>query len=122
VEAPEVLRFVQDYFNEMYEIDEEYETSPDSGPGALGDAVKKMLVVYGRRWRRDDDYWKPCSSGWPSDYELARTRDWKVYRLSPDTYRVSYLIKVGGDMAYAYDVRRFPDGLRMWTTTFDNPC
>ena len=75
--------------------------------------MNKMLVVYDRSWRRDDDYWKPCSTGWPSDYELARTREWQVYRLSRDTYRVAYWIDVGVDMLYAYDVQRFPDGLRI---------
>lgn len=35
----------------------------------MSDLQAGQLAVYDRHWSRADDYWKPCSFGWPSDHD-----------------------------------------------------
>jgi hypothetical protein len=40
--------------------------------------IDGMREVYGRYWRRNNDYWAPCSLGWPSDHDPA----WRLLRFA----------------------------------------
>jgi hypothetical protein len=48
-------------------------------------------------------------------YDVEAMTDWRVHRLDDDAWRVSYREPMTGPLtlARAYDVRRFPDGLRI---------
>ena len=41
----------------------------DACAQAMNELLAKKLQIYERYWSRDDDDWKPCSFGWPSDHD-----------------------------------------------------
>lgn len=57
------------YDNEMFEIDRAYHERGDEN--AMDELLSNKLDIYERYWSRDDDDWKPCSFGWPSDHDPA---------------------------------------------------
>jgi hypothetical protein len=114
VDAPEVIEFLKAYMAENFEADRVHHEH-ESEEGALRKAIAAKHETYERCWRRDDDYWEPGSVGWPSDDDWSRTRNWKIYEVTPDIWRVAYELHLAGETysSYAYDVRRFADGLRI---------
>lgn len=61
------------YDAEMLALDRDYhERSGDED--IAGEVIERKLAVYDRYWSRDDDYWEPCSTGWPSDHDPDRRK------------------------------------------------
>jgi hypothetical protein len=126
VTAPEVVGVVKDWMTEIHRIEARYrEDRAAPPPGAPGpdDAEEEVVdraiadkqPVYEQYWRREDEYHRPCSVGTIRWYDVDAMTDWQVHRLGDDTWRVSYREPMTGPLtlARAYDVRRFPDGLRI---------
>jgi len=59
------------YDGEMLAIDRAYHERGDEGVQAMDELLAKKLDIYERYWSRNDDEWKPCSFGWPSDHDPA---------------------------------------------------
>lgn len=59
------------YDNEMFAIDRTYHERGDESTQAMDELLAKKLEIYQRYWSRDDDEWKPCSFGWPSEHDRA---------------------------------------------------
>lgn len=59
------------YDGEMFAIDRTYHERGEESTQAMDDLLAKKLDIYERYWSRDDDSWKPCSFGWPSDHDPA---------------------------------------------------
>ena len=59
------------YDGEMLAIDRAYHERGDESTQAMDELLAKKLEIYERYWSRDDDSWKPCSFGWPSDHDRA---------------------------------------------------
>jgi hypothetical protein len=58
------------YDGEMLAIDRAFHERDQEGElQAMKELLASKLEVYERYWSRDDDYWKPCSFGWPSDHD-----------------------------------------------------
>lgn len=116
VDEPLVLRLVQTWMKDIHRIERRYEaerlaaTSEPVSHALADQAIDDMQPVYDRVWRRDDEYWRPCAVGMGHWYDLDAMGDWAVRRLGEGQWRVSYR---DGEQTKAYDVRRFPDGLRI---------
>jgi hypothetical protein len=65
------------YDSEMLAVDRAYHERDQAGEQAMDELLASKLEVYERYWSRDDDYWRPCSFGWPSDHD-------------PETRKVSF--------------------------------
>ena len=61
------------YDAEMLAIDRDYHEREDE-EGIAGVLLDRKRAVYRRYWSRDDDYWEPCSFGWPSDHDPDETK------------------------------------------------
>lgn len=59
------------YDGEMLAIDRTYHERGDESTQAMDELLAKKLEIYQRYWSRDDDSWKPCSFGWPSEHDPA---------------------------------------------------
>ncbi len=59
------------YDGEMLAIDRDYHQRGEQSTQLMDELLAKKLEIYGRYWSRDDDDWKPCSFGWPSDHDPA---------------------------------------------------
>jgi hypothetical protein len=59
------------YDGEMFAIDRTYHERGDDSTQDMDELLAKKLDIYARYWSRDDDSWKPCSFGWPSDHDPA---------------------------------------------------
>lgn len=57
------------YDGEMFAIDRMYHQRGDESVQVMNELLAKKLEIYERYWSRDDDDWKPCSFGWPSDHD-----------------------------------------------------
>ena len=57
------------YDNEMLAIDRAYHERGEGDAQAMDELLGKKLDIYERYWSRDDDDWKPCSFGWPSEHD-----------------------------------------------------
>lgn len=62
------------YDGEMFAIDRIYHERGDDSAQAMDELLAKKLEIYERYWSRDDDSWKPCSFGWPSDHDPATVK------------------------------------------------
>ena len=113
VDAPDVIAFVRDYEAALFEQDVAYHAKREGDEQAFKRALAANRLAYDRFWRRDDDYHEPICTGWPSDHDPATHSGWRVYRLSDDTWRVAFERFIGITLHSCYDVRRFPDGLRI---------
>jgi hypothetical protein len=121
VTAPEAVNIVQDWMTQIHRIESRYRkecvSTADAYPSdeVVARAIANKQPVYERFWRREDEYHRPCSVGAIRWYDVESMRDWQVYRLNDDAWRVTYHEPITGPMmlAKAYDVRRFPDGLRI---------
>lgn len=121
VEAPDVLAHAQGYCAEIAEIERAHCALPeDEQIRRFRDAVGAQQPVYERYWRRDDDYWRPCSVSCPSENDPEANSDWRVFSSGPDRYRVTYAHDVAGVLKSprAFDIVRFPDGLRIVDSLF----
>lgn len=58
------------YDAEMLPLDEEHRLKrKDSDYSAISRRLlDAKMEIYRRYWRRDDQYWEPCSFGWPSEH------------------------------------------------------
>ena len=61
------------YDAEMLPLDREYHEHSGE-ENILESVVDRKIEVYERYWSRDDDYWEPCSTGWPSEYDPAERK------------------------------------------------
>lgn len=88
---------------------------------ALNGAIACKMAVYDRMWRRDDDYWKPCSASGNPDEANDDPSSWSVTRLDDGSYRVEYMdvLIPGMPRDRAYLVRAFDDGLRIIDFLFE---
>jgi hypothetical protein len=66
---------VDSFDSKMFALDARHNDGEREGVDA--ELLAQKIAVYDDHWRRDDDYWKPCSFGWPSDHD-------------PGEYRVSF--------------------------------
>lgn len=46
----------------------------DDDTALLDRVIDAKMLSWRRDWARDDDYWHPCSTGWPSDHDRASAR------------------------------------------------
>ncbi|WP_020180966.1 DUF6882 domain-containing protein [Methylopila sp. M107] len=116
VDAPDVLALVQGYGAEIAAIERRhYALSKEERRDAFEAAIAEQQPVYERYWRRDDDYWRPCSVSSRSENDPALNADWRTLARGPGRYRVTYRHELTPDLRVqrAYDVERFPDGLRI---------
>lgn len=60
------------YDSEMLIVDEGYHAQDDRGK--MGVFLDRKTEIYARFWKRDDDYWKPCSLGSPSEHNVKDYR------------------------------------------------
>ncbi|MDF7776651.1 hypothetical protein P1X14_15445 [Sphingomonas sp. AOB5] len=105
------------YDAEMLALDLEYhERSGEED--ILGPLIDRKMAVYKRYWSRDDNYWKPCSTGWPSDHD-PDTR--KLHFSAPHPAGGALDIAIGktfGQTAYRIElvdgVLRITDNLIEW--------
>lgn len=116
VKALGIIDFVRQFMRDTFEIEKAFHDKYGSRfpARASGRAIQDKRAIYERYWRRDDDYWQPCSMGWPSDDDLSRTRRWEAFRISRGCYRINY--RITNESSFrdcAYVVQRFPDGLRI---------
>jgi hypothetical protein len=114
-EAPEALALVQSYCREIAAIEKaHYELPDDEQETRFEEAIAAMQPVYDRYWRRGDDYWRPVSVASQSECDLSLMQDWKTFSRGPDQFRVTYVRVVPHLRSpRAFDVERFPDGLRI---------
>ncbi len=125
-EAEEALALVKAWRAKVVVIDKAWDAErrkrkrtgtdgDDSSLTALDTAIAAKMTHYDRIWRRDDDYWKPCSVSGNPDEAHDDPESWNVTRLDDGTYRVAYMDILIPGMARerAYLVRRFKDGLRI---------
>ncbi|WP_186456726.1 DUF6882 domain-containing protein [Sphingomonas suaedae] len=61
-----------DYDREMLPIDRDHHLQGKQVD--LGDFIERKMAIYRRYWSRDDDYWEPCSVGWPSSHDQGAIR------------------------------------------------
>lgn len=59
------------YDTEMLAVDRAYRERRDESTQLMHELLAKKLEIYEQYWSRDDDSWKPCSFGWPSDHDPA---------------------------------------------------
>jgi hypothetical protein len=118
IDAPDALQFLHEYFALQYEIERAFHEAPkEKITGAIAKpAIAKKKDVYHRYWRCDEDDCLPRSIGWPSDYDLSRTSNWRIFQLGNDSYRIAYAVD---RLEYAYDVKRFEDGLKIIDHLFE---
>ncbi|MEO1620664.1 MAG: DUF6882 domain-containing protein [Cyanobacteria bacterium J06632_3] len=68
------------YNKEMCTLDAKYQekteenATKETGSEIMRQLLTKKVAVYNQYWRRDDDYWKPCSFGWPSNHDATQYR------------------------------------------------
>jgi hypothetical protein len=121
VAAPQVVDVVRGWMAHIHEIEaqfrEECVTAPEGDPpdDVVDRAIAEKQPVYEQFWRREDEYHRPCSVGAIRWYDVDAMQDWQVYRLDDESWRVTYREPMTGalSMTRAYDVRQFPDGLRI---------
>ncbi len=121
VDSPDVLAHAQGYCAEIAAIERAYCALPkDEQTRRFREAIDAQQPVYERYWRRDDDYWRPSSVSCPSEHEPDVNSDWRVFSNGPERYRVTYVHDVAGTLKSprAFDVVRFPDGLRIVDSLF----
>lgn len=118
-DAPEALALVRRYHDEIHAIETAHNGLPkDERRARFGSAIDAMQPVYDRHWRRDDDYWRPCSVSSQPESDLALTSEWRTFSRGPDAWRVTYVRDIGIRLPRAFDVKRFPDGLRIVDALF----
>ncbi|WP_442678475.1 DUF6882 domain-containing protein [Sphingomonas sp. ASY06-1R] len=66
--ADAAVTLVDAYDAEMLPVDRAYADDSDDD-GKTTDLIDRKSEVYGRYWRRGDDYWAPSSLSWPSDHD-----------------------------------------------------
>lgn len=119
VEAPEVLTLVRDYCAEIFAIEKAYAAlQKDEQRSAFAAAIADQQPIYDRYWRRDDDYWRPCSVSSRPESDLALTREWRVFSRGSEKWRVTYERDIGIVLKRGFDVERFADGLKITDALF----
>ncbi len=99
VQRKDLVNFVQGYFQKLFLAEQEFHQQQDkNAPKKYQDLVEQCLIrmnaLYDEYWQRDDDFHRPCAVSWPSDYDLGQTRQWRVYDLGGDVYRITYLAEL----------------------------
>ncbi|MFC3692347.1 DUF6882 domain-containing protein [Chenggangzhangella methanolivorans] len=120
VDAPDVIAHVHRYCEEIHAIERAHNALPEElQPDRFKAAIDAQQPVYERYWRRDDDYWRPCSIASHSEMDLSATTNWRTFSRGPGRYRVTYTYaRAGLESPRAYDVDRFDDGLRIIDSLF----
>jgi hypothetical protein len=99
------------YDREMLAIDRAYHERDEKGAQAMDDLLAAKLKIYERCWSRDDDYWRPCSFGWPSDHD-PETR--KLCFTAPHLLGGALDISIGKMVSKTvYRIERVDDALKV---------
>jgi hypothetical protein len=126
-EVAEVEAWVKGWLAEVHAAEARYHAMKDEAEGAadgtwdaerfdrLEETIAEMERTYERYWRREDDYWRPGGVGPGDEHDVERMSDWSTRRVEDDLWRVSYRIHISPKIVLdeAFDVRRYPDGLRI---------
>jgi hypothetical protein len=75
--AAEALALVERYDHDQAEQDRLYHEQKSASEGSFDGALLRRIVdtkmiSWRRDWARDDNYWHPCSTSWPSDHDRTR--------------------------------------------------
>ena len=75
--ATEALALVERHDHDQAEQDRVYDEQKSASDGSFdGDLLRRIvdtkMISWRRDWARDDDYWHPCSTSWPSDHDRTR--------------------------------------------------
>lgn len=71
--AAQALALAQRHDLDQMEQDRLYHEQQNADDGTLLQRVVDAKMASWRRdWARDDDYWHPCSTAWPSDHDRTR--------------------------------------------------
>lgn len=101
-------KLVDAYDAAMLPLDRAYQAARNRD-AAMDSLLKDKNAVYDRFWRRNDDFWRPSSFGWPSEHDNAeRLRRFAVPRRAGGLYVVTERRTIGWD---ALVVTPFDDGL-----------
>lgn len=99
------------YDSEMLAIDRAYHERHQAGEQVMEELLASKVEVYERYWSRDDDYWRPCSFGWPSDHD-PETR--KVCFTAPHVLGGALDISIGKMVSRtAYRIERVSGALKV---------
>jgi hypothetical protein len=63
---------VRQWHREAYVVDHEYNRGH---PDEMDRLLEVKSEIYDRYWFRNDDYWRPCSFGWPSEHDPAEHKE-----------------------------------------------
>jgi hypothetical protein len=71
------IDLVKNWHREAFAVDHEYDRGrrKKDVPDDMDRLLNVKNEVYDRYWLRDDDYWRPCSFGWPSEHDPAQQRE-----------------------------------------------
>lgn len=99
----------------MLPFDRDYNAQRRDGERDTTALQAGQMSAYNLFWRRDDDYWAPCSFGWPSDHDPAqRVMRFTVPRRAGGVYVITQKRRIGTDA----HVVEFPGGAP-WITDQD---
>lgn len=65
----EAIALVTDWHRECFAFDRAYRDYSGDKDAKFDAIVDAKNTIYDRYWHRDDDYWRPCSVGWPSPHD-----------------------------------------------------
>lgn len=69
----QAVALAQRHDQDQAEQDRRYHEQRDAGDGGLlNRIVDEKMTSWRRDWARDDEYWHPCSTAWPSDHDRSR--------------------------------------------------
>ncbi len=98
VQRKDLINFIQGYFKRMFAIEQNFQqqqnkNQPEDYKLLVERSIEQMNVVYDECWLREDNFHKPCAVSWPSDYDLSQTRQWQIFDIGHEIYRITYLIQ-----------------------------
>ena len=92
------------YDAEMLVIDKAYHRQGKTSE--IGAYVERKAVIHAPYWKRDDNYWDPCSLGWPSDHAVEA---YPVKFTGPANNQAVLIGRVAGLQRVIYQVEFFED-------------
>lgn len=97
-EEAAALAHVDAWDTAMLPFDHDYNAQRRSGELDMDALQAGQMSAYNLFWRRDDEYWAPCSFGWPSDHDPAqRLMRFTVPRRAGGVYVITQKRTVGAD-------------------------
>lgn len=119
------VQVVKDYAEAMYRADLQHREecrrikrqrsiTAAEETALLDAAVAEKVAAYEQLWREDDDYWKPCSVDWPSEFNASKFAGLAVAEGVDGQFVVTYrtaILGVGTDeQSNTFTVQFFKDG------------